>query len=456
MTLDEKLKHERIKRFLLPGDIQNILKYGLTRDELVILGMRSPHFSQIKPAGLRKATLRSMANNKIDGMSAEVTALESLTLMLSGEIYNQQIGTISSIVGTDDGPIDIVGIITPNDYEVFTKDIIKLLDQVNQRYISEVEQSTYAALKRKLTRIKKETPKEIHRWVYALATSEKLIKNMLAVEFTEFKLAKEPVIQFTQEEYRLLIKELATEAQSLDRQREELSQQINELNIKIDTQAKNTQSSESERNRLKVEYERLQRDYKSLDENKKSIEAKLKDIESRPTGNVEELSERIQSLETEKDDYQRQAKENLELAESYDAENRRLKARVIGLNRLLAAYQETSEEEVARQPTLEEKFVDADLDYELIDAIVVGGSQKLTRVGNITLTRTNWRKNTLGKLGDKSKINMFEETIDMLIRKGIIMVNPSQRGTISVNPRVNEIEDNLLKEYLSEALNNYK
>ena len=57
---------------------------------------------------------------------------------------------------------------------------------------------------------------------------------------------------------------------------------------------------------------------------------------------------------------------------------------------------------------------------------------------------------------DKSKINMFEETIDMLIRKGIIMVNPSQRGTISVNPRVNEIEDNLLKEYLSEALNNYK
>ena len=456
MTLDEKLKHERIKRFLLPGDIQNILKYGLTRDELVILGMRSPHFSQIKPAGLRKATLRSMANNKIDGMSAEVTALESLTLMLSGEIYNQQIGTISSIVGTDDGPIDIVGIITPNDYEVFTKDIIKLLDQVNQRYISEVEQSTYAALKRKLTRIKKETPKEIHRWVYALATSEKLIKNMLAVEFTEFKLAKEPVIQFTQEEYSLLIKELATEAQSLDRQREELSQQINELNIKIDTQAKNTQSSESERNRLKVEYERLQRDYKSLDENKKSIEAKVKDIESRPKGNVEELSARIQSLETEKDDYQRQAKENLELAESYDAENRRLKARVIGLNRLLAAYQETSEEEVARQPTLEEKFVDADLDYELIDAIVVGGSQKLTRVGNITLTRTNWRKNTLGKLGDKSKINMFEETIDMLIRKGIIMVNPSQRGTISVNPRVNEIEDNLLKEYLSEALNNYK
>ena len=456
MTLDEKLKHERIKRFLLPGDIQNILKYGLTRDELVILGMRSPHFSQIKPAGLRKATLRSMANNKIDGMSAEVTALESLTLMLSGEIYNQQIGTISSIVGTDDGPIDVFGIITPNDYEVFTKDIIKLLDQASQRYISEVEQSTYAALKRKLTRIKKETPKEIHRWVYALATSEKLIKNMLAVEFTEFKLAKEPVIQFTQEEYRLLIKELATEAQSLDRQREELSQQINELNIKIDTQAKNTQSSESERNRLKAEYERLQRDYKSLDENKKSIEAKVKDIESRPKGNVEELSARIQSLETEKDDYQRQAKENLELAESYDAENRRLKARVIGLNRLLAAYQETSEEEVARQPTLEEKFVDADLDYELIDAIVVGGSQKLTRVGNITLTRTNWRKNTLGKLGDKSKINMFEETIDMLIRKGIIMVNPSQRGTISVNPRVNEIEDNLLKEYLSEALNNYK
>lgn len=456
MTLDEKLKHERIKRFLLPGDIQNILKYALTKDQLLDLGMKSPYFSQYKPAQIRKKILRDMINNKVESPSEELKISDIATLIISGEIYHQEEHQVKAIIGTDTGSITIEGTISTNDYDIFTRDAIKILDQANQKYITEVEQSTYAALRRKLKKIKNETPKEINHWIYALVTSESLAKNMLAVEFTEFKLAKEPVIQFTQTEYSLLIKELATESEAIDEQREQISQQINDLNKKSNTQTRNITNLESEKDRLRKEYEQLQAKYKSLDADKRLIEARLKELESKPTGNLQELSARIQALEDERNNYQRQAQENLEIAEAYDAENRRLKARVTGLNRLLSSYQGKDEEDVAKQPTLEERFLDVGLDYELIDAIIVGGSQNLTRVSNVTLTKTNWRKNTLGKLEDKSKISRFDETTDMLIRKGVILVNPSQRGTISVNTRVNEIEDQLLKEYLSDALNKYK
>ena len=99
---------------------------------------------------------------------------------------------------------------------------------------------------------------------------------------------------------------------------------------------------------------------------------------------------------------------------------------------------------------MEERFVGAGLDYELINAIVVGGSQNLTRAAGNPLTITNWRRNTLGKLEDKSKIDHFDSATAMLISKGVLL--KISRDTFSVSSDPQGISDTVLRDYLADVL----
>ncbi len=470
MALDERVKYQRLVRFLLPGDIENILRHSLGKEELVILGMKSPTFSGFL-AVKRKYMLRGALDNPDDKPSKPTvltipgkSSLDSLIMILSNEIYHQT----SQLA--ENGKKDRQGNIlsketipqTSFDYDQLIHRAIKLLDQVNRKYIREVEENNSATLQNRLVREKEQLTAsgELHRWIYALVTSELMSKNLLAAQFSEFMSKANPKgINVKGEEHQLLIQAFSSELYQVEAERERLAQQVAEVQKQRAEKSSALETAESERNRLRLDYERLERQYRTVEATTKELQAKIKELGSRPQGGNEELTEIVRALEAERDSYRRQAEENITLSESYLADmgrqreahslaERKLQARIQGLTRLLDKHQGNGID--PHEETMEEKFVKAGLDYDLINAIVVGGSQNLTRVAGTPLTVINWRRNTLGKLGDKSKIDKFETAVDMLVGQGVLM--QIDRGALSVSSNPEGVADPVLKVYLADVL----
>jgi len=470
MALDERVKYERLVRFLLLGDIQNILRHSLGKDELVILGMKLSAFSGV-PAGKRKYVLRGALDNLDSNPNKPsiltvpgISSLDSLINLLGEEIYLQE--SVPTSFGKKDrgGEILITRPVpqTSNNYGQLIHRAIKLLDQVNVKYITEVEENNSMALRNRLINEKDQLTAsgEIHRWIYALVTSELMSKNIVAAQLSEFMSKENPQgISVKGEEYILLIQAFSSELDEVERERAKLAEQISDLERQDKDKTRTIEELGSERDQLRRNYERLEKQYRTLEETTGALQAQITELGSRPQGDNKELTERIKALEAERDDYRRQADENIALSESYLADmtrqreahglaERKLQARIQGLTRLLEKYQGNGTD--PHEETMEEIFVGAGLDYDLINAIVVGGSQNLTRVGGTSLTAVNWRKNTLGELRDKSKIDQFESAVDMLVSQGILL--SIDRDVLSVSRSPENVANPTLKMYLADVL----
>lgn len=465
MALDERVKASKLRKFLIQQDLSGILSHCLVRDDLILLGMKSPAFSQYTPSSRRRKLLNSVLNSVSHTELTGNKGADTLVGILNGEIYDLKPGRIFTVGQVSPGSSRFKEF-EPNvpineNFDQLVHGAITILDRVNNNYNKLVEAENYITLKRRLEPIKDEliNSGEVYNWIYALATSSSITKNLLASELSTRLKKGQWIIKLSTEDHYLAITELMNDLNKMEEDRLRLAQQVVEVQKQRDEKSSALETVESERNKLRLDYERLEREYRTLEATTKELQEKIKELGSRPEEDSKELTARIKALEEERATDRRIADENIALSESYlddmgrqreayDLETRKLQARISGLTRLLERYNGNGT--APHEKTMEEIFVDAGLDYELITAVVVGGSQNLTRRAGTPLTVTNWRKNTLGKLADKSKIGQFEAAVDMLVGQGVlIQIN---RGVLSVNSNPDGVANPVLKMYLADVL----
>jgi regulator of replication initiation timing len=449
MTLEDKYKNAML---LHSDDLYGVIK-TFSGDDVIKLASKSPSFLSAKPEAIpfalnssqSKATMKKLVKNKDCGNN---TGLEIAQSFIITDFYNFDVqygDFLTKVLGSEKS------FINPLDKQKFglfcTKEISKRLNS----YEKKVKEFNYAELRREV--ISSKGSEEFYKNLWALSTSDFWIHHYFMIEVSG---RSHLIIKEEQQTLLDCIKFHGEEIDRLNNLKVSNDDYVSKLEDQIKDISRKHKDLRNEFGYLQKNYSSLSRENETLAEGNsklKSMLGKVDELEKEKVvmnlrSRVKELEEQREFYDLEKEELEGKIHESITQKQKLESENLKLKAKVKGLKK--PRFETEVEKEMEK--TLEDRFEDAGLDYELIDAIVVGGSRNFQFIAGNHIPSQYFKKNAERVLRDKSKIKDFEKIAKFLVSQNVLTKTPDDNDVYSVNPKVNEVRSTLLREFLSDLM----
>jgi hypothetical protein len=358
--------------------------------------------------------------------------------------------------------------------EEFTRLVSKELDQRNEKYINEVENSIFVPLAEKLHDNRKDLANDqsLYKYMWALIRSQNTSLGHLAIALYEDEHVNNPsrseeigLAYRDHAQYSETIIRLETSVRNLEiALQEEKGRDASKVDvIKIRMREEVARKDEQigvlskEKADLRKCKEDLERTVVKLEKSLASAQQRVQNLcEDASVAKVEEYRDRVLQAESES----KEALELLELAESEkratNDSNAELKIKVQNLMAILDSYENEGD---AETQDLAEIFSGAleeeGYDYELLEAAFVGGFQSMSYVGKNARPFQNIQRNTFGKLKDKGKIHGLRDLIDKLVSEGVCLEGKG-KGFYSVNNKFEDVTSRNLRDYCTQLRDHFR